>query len=549
MAQQGNVKDRVKLCCSICLDLLKHPVTIPCGHNYCRSCIKSFWNEDEKKPDSCPQCRQTFTSRPALVKNTMLAELVEELRKTALSDPAADPSCTEPEDVTCDLCPGSKMKAIKSCLVCLASYCGQHLQPHYDCPTFRKHKLVEASFRLQETICSRHNEVMKIFCRTDQQCICYLCSMDEHKGHDAVSAAAERTEKEKELSERRQKIQQRIQDREKRMKALQREVETVSRDADKAVQDTEHRFKQLIHAIERRMSDVEMQIRSRQKAKVCQVEELQEKLEQEISELKRRSSDLEKLSHTEDHTWFLCSYTSRSAGQAAGLLCTKTNQLLDFKDVIADVTAARDKMLNVLSGKWLQAELRNRADFLKHSCQITLDPNTPNTFLALSEGNRKVTYNNKNGPYPYHPHRFVRISQVLSKEELSGRCYWEVERSRDATVAVAYGSMRRSGNFNGRVFGHNEKSWALHCNTTYTFLHNNISKSFCGPASSRIGVYLDHSAGVLCFYSVGDTMTLLHRVQTRFTEPLHAGLGLSECNGDAAELCELTDYDRKPEQQ
>ncbi|XP_041847634.1 E3 ubiquitin/ISG15 ligase TRIM25-like [Melanotaenia boesemani] len=314
MAERRDQLNQETFSCSICLDLLKDPVTIPCGHSYCMNCIKIHWDEEDQKGIySCPQCRKTFIPRPVLEKSTMLVALVEQLKKTGLQAAPADHCYAGPEDVACDFCSGRKLKAIKSCLFCLASYCEKHLHPHYESPTFKKHKLVEPSKNLQENICSRHDEVMEMFCRTDQKCICYLCSVDEHKGHDTVSAAAERTERQRELEVSRQEIQQRIQDGEKDVKLLQQEVEAINHSADKTVEDSEKIFTKLICLIQKRSSDVKQQIRSQQETAVSGVKELQEKLEQEITELKRKDAELKQLSHTEDHNQFLHNYPSLSA--------------------------------------------------------------------------------------------------------------------------------------------------------------------------------------------------------------------------------------------
>ncbi|XP_026016427.1 tripartite motif-containing protein 16-like [Astatotilapia calliptera] len=555
MAQKGVQLDRETFSCSICLDLLINPVTIPCGHSYCRNCIKTHFDEEDRKGiHSCPQCRKTFIPRPVLEKNTMFAALVEQLKKTGLQAAPADHCYAGPEDVACDVCTGRKLKAIKSCLVCLISYCEKHLQPHYDAAPLKKHKLVAPSKKLQENICSRHDEVMKIFCRTDQQSICYLCTMDEHKGHETVPAAAERTEKQKELEVRRLNIQQRIQEREKDVKLLQQEVEAINGSADKTLEDSEKMFTELIRLIQKRSSDVKQQVRSQQETEVSRVKELQEKLEQEIAELKRKDGELEQLSHTEDHNQFLHNYPSLSAlSESTHSSSINIRPLSYFEDVTAAVSETRDKLQDILREEWTNISLtvtevdvllsppepKTRAGFLKYSHEITLDPNTANTHLLLSEGNRKVTLMNQQQSYSDHPDRFTGWCQVLSRESLTGRCYWEVEwRGEGVGVAVAYKNISRAGGGSECGFGYNGKSWELDCDTnSHIFWHNNVKTPLSRPRSSRVGVYLDHRAGILSFYSVSETMTLLHRVQTTFTQPLYAGLWLGF--GATAELIKV----------
>ncbi|XP_061587329.1 tripartite motif-containing protein 16-like [Cololabis saira] len=583
--------DQETFSCSICLDLLKHPVAIPCGHSYCMNCIKTYWDEGENKIPSCPQCRETFIPRPELVKNTMLAALVEEMKKTGLQAAPADHCYAGPEDVACDFCSGRKRKAVKSCLACLASYCQKHLQPHHDAAPFKKHKLVDPSKNLQDNICPRHDEVMKMFCRTDEKCICYLCSVEEHKGHDTVTSAAERTERQREMEGRRQQIQHEIRGREQDVKMLQQEAEAINQSADKTVEDSEEIFTELISLLQKRSSEVKQQIRSQQETEVSPIRELEEKLQQEIGELKRRDAEKKELLDTEDHNYFIRNspslspvfwsihssstsirpLTHSSSTSIRPLTHTSSFRIRPlthsssisirplslryFQDVAAAVSEVRGELQDILRNRWThvslpdtevdvllsQSEPTSRAGFLKYSCEITLDPNTVNTRLILSEENRKATLTDKDQPYSDHPDRFTKHHLVLSRESLTGRHYWEVEKKGDEVlIAVSYKIISRIKRWTASGFGANDKSWGLFCGSKVSGLwHNSIRTSISHPQSSRIGVYLDHGAGVLSFYSVSDTMTLLHRVQTSFTQPLYVGLSVGNKDGASAEFCKL----------
>ncbi|XP_010886129.2 tripartite motif-containing protein 16 [Esox lucius] len=555
MAEQGILLDQDQFCCSICLDLLKEPVTINCGHSYCSNCIEDCWDKDEEKGIySCPQCRHTFSPRPALMKNSLLAMVVGNMKKTGLH-PTHHALCfAGPGDVECDFCNGRKQKALKSCLVCLASYCETHLQPHYNVAPLMKHKLVKATTQLQDNICSHHDKLLEIFCRTDQQCICYLCTMDEHKGHDTVSITAEKTEKQKQIGMNQNKVKQRVEEREKELKELRQAVESLSRSAQAAVEESERIFTQLIDSMERRRSEVKELIAAQENTAVSQAENLMESLEQEIAELKRREVELEKLTHTEDHIHFLEIYQSLASPIVFTDLPTITvHPLQYFGDVSEAVSNLREKLDSIFKREWCRISTRvnlvdvihppepqTRAEFLQYSCRLTLDPNTLYRQLFLSEQNRKVKLKRKGHSYPSSPDRFTQLCQVLCKQGLSGRGYWEVEWSGwKIYAAVSYKGISRSGSAEDCQFGHNEKSWSLECcSNGYFFRHNNVKTEVTYPRSSRVGVYLDHQAGTLSFYSVSDEMTLLHRVQTTFTQPLYPGFWL-HCFKTTAELCEL----------
>ncbi|KAK9981741.1 hypothetical protein ABG768_001265 [Culter alburnus] len=167
---------------------------------------------------------------------------------------------------------------------------------------------------------------------------------------------------------------------------------------------------------------------------------------------------------------------------------------------------------------------RIRPGLRKYACDLTMDPNTVHAQLILSDGNKKITPVKEDQQYPVRPERFEHHEQVLGRESLTGRCYWEIECSGRSHIAVTYKGIDRSNCW----FGSNDKSWSLFCSANvFTAWHNNVSFNIPAPEplSKRIGVYLDWPAGTLSFYSVSDTHTLthLHTFNTTFTEPLYAG--------------------------
>ncbi|KAI7810053.1 E3 ubiquitin/ISG15 ligase TRIM25-like [Triplophysa rosa] len=521
--------------CSICLDLLKDPVTINCGHSFCMSCITDCWNqEDQKRVYSCPQCRQTFTPRPALGKNVVLAETLEKLKTTEV--------CRGPGDAECDVCIGRKRKAVKSCLVCLESYCQTHFECHEVFSSSKRHKVTDATGRLQKMIYSQHDRLLEVFCQTDQKCVCLLCTMDEHKNHDTVPAAAERADKEKQNAEMHRKSQTRIQEKQKEVQELREAVDAHERSAQTAVEDTERIFTELIRSIERRRSEVIQLIRDQEKTAVSRAEGLLKEREQEIDDLRRRHDEMEQLSHTEHHICFLQSFQSFSVPPESPYTSTSSS-VLSFDEMEKSVSLLREKFedfykeikmsTRVKSFRIiLSAEPNTRDEFLQYFHLYTLDSDAVHKHLCLSDGNTVATCTDTVQQYPDHSDRFDCWPQVLCRESVCGCCYWEVEWSGSAGVGIAmsYKDISRKGRGQECKFGYYDHSWRLFCSPSgYIFSHNNKNTNVpVASSSSRIGVYVDHSAGILSFYSVADTMTLIHRVHTTFTQPLYPGFGINK---------------------
>ncbi|XP_050961726.1 E3 ubiquitin-protein ligase TRIM47 isoform X6 [Labeo rohita] len=347
MAEANISVDQDQFTCPVCLDLLKDPVTIPCGHNYCKKCISDCWDQDDRKGIyRCPLCKHSFTQRPGLGKNMVIAEMVEKLKIRLQAAAPTDPPAsvhTGPH-VQCDSCTEIKQKAVKSCLECRSSYCQNHLEQHENLFRGKGHNLMDATGRLQEMICPRHGKMLEIYCRTDQQCICMMCLVDEHKSHDTVSTGVARAEKQKHLGEMQIKLNQKCQKKEEDVQELREAVASHKRYAQAAVEDSERIFTELIRSIEKRRSEVTQLIRDQERAAVSRAEIKLARLEKEINELRRKDAELKQLSETQDHVHFLQSLSSASVSVSGSTDGYTVSSHLSFDDVIRSVSQLRDKL-------------------------------------------------------------------------------------------------------------------------------------------------------------------------------------------------------------
>ncbi|KAM3850724.1 E3 ubiquitin/ISG15 ligase TRIM25 [Diretmus argenteus] len=363
--------------CPVCLDLPNDPATIPCGHSYCMACIKDYWSKDDPKGTySCPQCRQTFCPKPSLSRNTMLAEAVEQLRKGALKSEVRDsirsarhaatgassssksksrgsqqlPSSAVP----CDMCHGERRAAIKSCLVCMSSYCEAHMKPHQTQAALKQHEMIAPTSRLAEKICTQHKYLQEFYCRQCKVFICWLCTSNHHKGHESVSTKTERMERQKVLSEMQAVNHQRLKEREQQLKEMKKMMEAVKRSADRVHGDTELVLSELQRSVERLQELLEEVLEQVGQEKMAQAQEVADSLGAEIKELKRRDTEMKELAHCEDHIHYLQTCESMCSPLAGELPSVQVHQDATFepiRDAILDLRERVEDLCNQELGK------------------------------------------------------------------------------------------------------------------------------------------------------------------------------------------------------
>ncbi|XP_027019300.2 E3 ubiquitin-protein ligase TRIM39-like [Tachysurus fulvidraco] len=454
------------LLCPICVDVLIDPVTTPCGHNFCKSCLAQCW--DKNKHCRCPLCIKKFTKRPELQINTTLREVADYFKKKSGSD--------KPE-VLCDACSGEKLKALKSCLDCELSFCKIHLEPHYHVPKLKKHKLINLVENLEANICQKHETV---------------------------------------------------QDRLKKIKEIQHSVEQRKRSTEKEKADIVEVFTALIRSIERNQAELLEMMEEKQKAAERQAEELIKELEQEISVLKRRDTELEQLSHTEEYLHVLQIYSSICSPPHTKNWTDLSINTDVSVDTVRTALSRLQETLNEKLTKSFNDKLKETVStelmkIQQYTVDVTLDPDTANPYLILSADGKQVTHGDRRQNLPDTPQRFSSYISVLGKHSFSSRrFYYEVQvRGKiNWTLGVARENSNRKGKINltpqdgfWTVIQRNENQY-------YACEHHIV------PLTSRekvevVGVFVDYEEGLVSFYDVKSRSHIYSFTGQTFTEELY----------------------------
>ncbi|XP_073502330.1 uncharacterized protein [Phyllobates terribilis] len=510
---------RDELNCSICLSLYTDPVSLRCGHNFCRSCIVSVLDAQEAAGGySCPDCRAEYPERPALEKNRKLRNIVERFSST-------QPDMEETR-IFCTYCTKSPVPAVRTCLHCEASFCEKHLTRHSKSP---EHTLVDPTVTLDERKCSTHKEVLKYYCPIEGACLCVSCwGAGDHKGHDLEPLNMAYEKKKREIKPVFENIKSKRKEAEKRIQNL-KDHRTEQEKKSAGLAD---RVTLLFTDLRKKLDDLEKKIQgeiSRQKDQMSlSVTELVKTMELHVNKLTKDINHLEGLCTITDPLTFLQDVNTGDISDGSS-------------DVIGDVRDAPcmdeglvSQILHRGLGNFTNdlIDMKKKRQFpVMEKSDLLLDIDTAQNNIIISQDLRSASYSATSQNRPDGPKRF-KSRQVLSSCSFSsGRHYWEVDvsQAKKWIIGVVEESLERKVNGNESYIGYNDKSWALKIIETFGFIHNNIYTTLASDSPVRVvGIYLDYEAGHLSFYQVCGPIRHLYTFTASFSEPLYAALYLYE---------------------
>ncbi|XP_040191248.1 nuclear factor 7, ovary-like [Rana temporaria] len=504
--------------CSICLSIYTDPVMLKCGHDYCRECIDLVLDtQGGSGIYSCPECRGEFQERPALHRNITLRKILENFQST-------QPDQKE-SGVFCTYCIHTPVSAVRSCQLCEAFLCDNHLRVHSKSP---EHVITDPAASPENRKCSLHKKSLEYYCKEDSTCVCVYCLIGEHKGHQMESLDEASETKKNFLANVLYKLATRRDEAEKNVQSLQEHQRKVQEE----VAGGTERAIALFRDLRRQLEDLEKRVLSdisgRAEQALLNMSDQIQKLEMKKVELSRKMGIIEELCKTKDPVTIL---------QRAdiGDLCEDG----DNENPKRHDTQLRDgglldvAWINHISNTLLD-EIKgiNGCFYVQEATDILLDVNTANNNLLISDDKKTASWSKTSQRHPERPERFQRFALVLSSQKFSsGQHYWEVDvgESSNWRVGMCYPSMERNKTDQSQI-GINNKSWGFYrYKNRYGVVHNwKVIPLPDNASSHRVRIFLDYEGGQISFYSVCGTTRHLHTFSAAFTEPLYAVLGVWE---------------------
>uniref|UniRef100_A0A3P8SAG2 E3 ubiquitin-protein ligase TRIM39-like n=1 Tax=Amphiprion percula TaxID=161767 RepID=A0A3P8SAG2_AMPPE len=516
MATASSLLSEERFLCSICLDVFTEPVSTPCGHNFCSACISKYW--DNSDSCQCPLCKKTFSSRPELHVNTVVSELAAEFAKVArIKASTPEPELPERAEILCDICSDMKAKAVKSCLMCLTSFCDVHLEPHQRVPVLKSHKLIDPVSNLDDKMCKKHNKITELYCRTDQACVCVLCLKMDHKSHDVVSLEEEYEAEMVKKDEVMANIQHMIQTRSDKIEELENSLDVSQREAEKEIEASVQVFTDFIHSIQKSQAELVEVIEERHRAMKKKAEGFLKELRMEVADLESRSSQLEQLSRSEDHHCFLQNFSTLCSPENKDWTDTSLHSDLSF-EAVRQAVAQVKRRADVIVEKIPKIKMKRMKE---HAVDLTLDPDTANCCLLISQDRKQVAITEEQ-KVPNNPNRFEKYPEVLAQQGFTrGKFYFEVqvEEKPKWAVGVARESVDRKGDTDLSVL---EGYWTIGLDRgTYFAFGNPAVIVTLKEKPQKVGIFVNYDKGEVSFYDA-DSKSHIHSFSGyTFTEKLY----------------------------
>lgn len=502
MASAGSVLSKEQLLCPICLDVFRLPVSTPCGHNFCSDCIRTYWQSPHLA--QCAVCKHRFYKTPDLKVNTFISEVASHFRENKCEIDVVDQAAGDQGDVSCDVCVGKRVKAFKSCLDCLASFCETHLEPHHVVNALKKHSLISPMIGMQDRICKKHEKLLDLFCNTDQSYVCHACTKTDHAAHHIVHIEDESGHRRAQMVKMNVRVQEMISCRRQTIFEINQAVDLSKRNTEREVEESLQIFEKLIQILLKSQAEVVEAMKTKQGQVLIGAAKTTTELQQEVERLKTRKDELELLSCTEDNLYLLQKFPDFSTMPAVRQwddLCVESAEYVGtVRRALRRAASELEEAVKAELKRLCATEFKRARRF---AVDVTLDPKTAHPKLMLSESKKEVYHSNVAVRLPADPQRFYPCTSVLGTEGFSsGRFYFEVQvkGKTEWDVGVALESVQRKG---GNWLNPERGYWTLGMRKEGKYWAL-CSPPVCVPLldePQRVGVYVDVGWGQVSFYN------------------------------------------------